>query len=423
MMNSNSNIQPDRDGDLISGAKPKLPSFPAHRGEEACAITHATPIDDPEQVHQITPALFAQYEVDGGNVTLGGCLMEDVPFLRIESEVLENPTISGSQTESLAEPDQGSNETGLISTSSQFANANRLPRRLTTIYVFDEQGQQVPPNVAHDLGLDYPEPASAAPTNVNPHEVGRWLAPLIARLQNQFEQANQRVIRCEIVWCKRATGKIVVNLDDQSASIPFSGWARQLATGRTPLPPFKCPHTQRESYRITNTESGELTVPEALKTCAVSGRRVLETELESCEATERLCLPEYLAKSEASGKRVMKSKLAECVKCGQKVSPDEVHQGRCVTCERIGARPIDSHRVKALVAEFPGLRSWKSWQFSESASCELYQGYGWLKTIFLCIDKETRTPRRVATGGKLASQLTQVPESDWAELLGQPPAH
>ena len=54
-------------------------------------VLHASPIEQPTSVHEISAQLFAAYRIENGNVRLGGCTLETRPVVRI-SRWLSNST-------------------------------------------------------------------------------------------------------------------------------------------------------------------------------------------------------------------------------------------------------------------------------------------------------------------------------------------
>ena len=399
--------------------------------DAACTIQNAVPIDQPDQVHQVTPALFACYEVDGGTVSLDGCLLEDVPFVRIEFRRMSSAGRATSSTIPATSPAKPSTAEpridGLLlsaSSSSSSSPSSGSGARAAAFdgvegwVVLDREGRVVEAHRAHAMGLDYPMSVESPPTYVNPADVKAWLFPLLERTDVELRKREYQIQGCTVVWCKRAVGRLSVEIGDESATIPFSGWARELAVGRTVPPPFRCPRTGRESYRITAAEEGQLTVPEAIKQCAASGRRVIETELETCAASGRQYLPEYLQPCEATGKLVAKQRLVRCGGCGQRVSPKAMNGDRCESCDRLGDRPATTAEVDQLWQRFPGLKKWRSWQHASSSSSELWRGYAWLKSILVRLDRETQRPSFVALANRMGKQVQEIDPSEWTEWLG-----
>lgn len=395
----------------------------------ACAVENAVPIDQPDQVHQITPALFACYEVDQGSVSLDGCLLEDVPFVRIEFRRVEANQGQDDSAQSMAtkvETESSSQQPFdrlLLAASSRDVGVTETKSPGTFNGVegwvsLNREGIVMEPHRAHALGIDYPTTAEGPPTYVNPVDVQDWLIPLLACVDQNLRDRGFLIEACSVVWCKRAIGRIRIEIGEESATIPFSGWARELGVGQTVPPPFQCSRTGRESYRITAAEDGQLTVPEAIKQCAASGFRVMETELLTCSATGRQCLPEYMGVCEATGKQVWKDQLIRCTGCGQHVSPKAMSGARCETCRQLGSQPAATSEIEKLFQRFPGLRKWKGWQHSRSDSSELWRGYAWLKSITLRLDRESSRPRSVFIANRMGKNLQEIAPRDWRDWLG-----
>ena len=258
-------------------------------------LRHWRPGGQPEYVHQLTKTLFAPYHVEGGAVSLDGCLLEEVPLLRFE-------------------PSDG------------------------VVRYCDRSGQVLAPEFAGSLGLDQLEPMPNAPQAIRPSALQGWLDSVLPQLPSEF--CSETLDEFDLVWCRWAHGKLAFKIGDQSAKLPFQGWAMHWLNGENRPPEFVCEASGRHSYQVEATDSGQITVAEAIEACAVSGQRCLESELETCSATQQRVLPKFLTSAQASGDRVLASELQECSTCGLSESSLRMKSDCCTLCQSL--EPIDS---------------------------------------------------------------------------------
>ena len=134
-------------------------------------------------------------------------------------------------------------------------------------------------------------PYAGKPPRLGQAELKPWID--LARQQLDFD-ADRRLLAATVIWCKYAAGKIRLNYGDQTAHVPFAGWAQLFAAGQIVPPSFHCDHTDSDSYRVRQTDDGTITVESSLAVCESSGATVLENQLESCAVTGRRVLPKFL---------------------------------------------------------------------------------------------------------------------------------
>lgn len=330
------------------------------------AVLHAAPRNQPVSVHEISSKLFDAYTVEDGHVRLLGCTLEFRPLLRITLR----------------------------------QSADRL------IHVFtDETGNPVSESLQEDLGLDDLATSARPPIRVTDQAVQKWRE--VGTQVSSQRDAPAGPLLVTVVWCKYAIGTLLFSIGRQSAEVSFEGWASRFASGREKPPPYQCPHCERSSYHLALTDDRQITAAEAIATCSESGRRVLQSALETCDVTGKPALPEHIRQCPVSGDRVIKSALAACDMCHEQVSPATLRRGRCTACRRMESVTKHEPRIVRLIGEYPALDRWRRWKISETATVYITVATSMLRRLLLVANKQTLEIRRIATG--------TVPFSTWHE--------
>lgn len=406
---------------------------------EKITVEFAHPLDQPDQVHQLTEKLYEPYEVENGTVSLAGCLLEDIPFVRIEQTAAD-----------------GSTEVRFV----------------------DQQGHEVSTTLQKDLGFDSIESSESPPSYIRPSDIHRWLDPLASILAAHAKSTASKITRVTLIWCKRAIGKMQIEIGNESAMLPFTEWAIQLARGTVKPPRFHCEESGKDSYHIVALDDGTLTVADAVQVCGASGNRALENQLVRCEETDTLCLPGHLVSCEATGNRIMESARTVCSRCGQKVGRSQIEKRLCVTCRALDqAIPFDAARIdptrpaveeskssnplarlfqrkskeaeaenrsdstastsdkrslilsgtdasaaaladlQQLVKDNPGLKKWKQWRIAESDTRFVFRGENWMNGIELATDKQSSEIIYVHSLNRVARLRKKLDKREWTKRL------
>ncbi|MCL4206024.1 MAG: hypothetical protein KJ000_26365 [Pirellulaceae bacterium] len=345
---------------------------------------HAAPASQPTSVHQLTPRLFDAYTVEAGRVMLGGGTLEDLPLLRA---------------------------TGLVR-SEESGEPLRLVHRFSTI-----EGQTVEPKLLASLHLDDLAPLRRPP-RLPPGDLPTWLAT--ARMHLPAAAPDERIepLVVTIVWCKYFRCKLTFEIGDARAELPFSSWAQWLIDGDASPPPFRCRHTDRESFHVVRTDDGLITVPEATAICEQTGRRVLETSLATCELTGRRVLRDLLAACPISGQQVLASELVTCAMCGQPVSPKSMAGQQCHACRALRNVRRDDPRMAIVFGSHPKLEQWSRWRLSETATVYILRGSSFFRQLLVVVDRESLDPLRLAESTFLSRRWSPIAPELWHESLG-----
>ena len=356
-----------------------------HRLRALECVVHAVPAGQPTSVHELSGRLFGAYTVQGGRVRLGGCTLDDQPLMRFTYRI-----------------------------RSHRPNGDT---RLAHVYV-SADGQRVADELLGRLQVDRLAPYPGKPPRVSAEQLQRCLeagvrhAPAVA----EGEEAEPLVVA--VVWCKYFRCKLLFEIGDARAELPFEGWAQLLVDGAIDPPPFRCAATGRVSYRVAATDDGRVSVAEAIVPCEESGRRVLVTDLETCEATGRRVAPEWLRSCPVTGARVARSAMVACNMCRQEVSPRAIAGGRCQACRNL--RPVnrDDPRMARVLGEYPKLDRWTRWRMVETHTAYILVATSLLRRLLVVLDRESLDVLQLSEGSRIGRRWPDVPAGRWPEYLG-----
>ena len=177
--------------------------------------------------------------------------------------------------------------------------------------------------------------------------------------------------------------------------MPFSGWTRLL----TP-PRIVCPYTGEPTFRVAATDDGRIAAAGRIERCAVTGRRMLVTELVTCSATGRRVAPDLVEICPVSGRRLLRSELAECQSCRQRRQSGGGRAGRVSGLPQAAARRKADPRMARVLHEHPPLDRWRNWRIAETTRVYILVAAGWMRRLLVVVDKETLELKQVATGGR-----------------------
>jgi len=314
-------------------------------------VRHAVPLDQPESVAQIVQRLFPAYEVQGGRVHLAGCSLEERLYVRMRC---------------------------------------RWNGHVLDLYT-DADGNQVEPDLIETLGLGTVRGVNGPPPGMA-GAMARFLTHHVPRLRDRFpSDADVSFCSAVALWCKHVQGKLRFTIRQESVELPFSGWARSFRA-----PPYVCPHTGQETFRIAMTDDGLIAAAEQIVSCADTGRRVLVQETAVCAATGKRVLAERVQRCPVSGDTVLPEAMVACAMCGERVAPGCVKKDRCAACREL--RPADKTdpRLARLLQAYPDLERWGAWRLAETSAVFILSASSWLNRVLVVADKQTLALRRVA---------------------------
>ncbi|MFT5522850.1 MAG: hypothetical protein ACI9G1_002623 [Pirellulaceae bacterium] len=348
---------------------------------QAGGAFHARPAEQPERVHQITDVLFPAYQIEGGSIRLSGCTLEEKPLVRLSYYRRQQPAVL----------------------RHLFLSTN---------------GQAIDECLVECLGLDSLVNYSDKPPHGVSEQVETWVSTCVAAAEKE-EPADSPwgdLAATAIIWCKYAEGKLTVSIEDQTADIAFTGFAKAIAKGVIPPPPFTCSESGDQSFQITATEDGIITTVGSIVACHQSGKKTIKSRLHECAATHKLVLPEFLVSCPASGAMILESAIISCPTCRQRVSPTSIRGAKCETCRSLKSAFVDDARLARVLGEYPRLDQWRSWQIGESTNDYVIIASGLFKKLLLVVNKEQLHVDHMATAG-LISGWSQVPEANRSEYL------
>lgn len=335
--------------------------------EDERRVLHLCPVDQPQRVTELSQAILGAFDVDNGRKHLAGCTIEDRPLLRL---------------------------------------------------TYVDNGHLVPLHFLPDnTPVDGDTVAAIHLDNVIPHKRQReW--GTIDDLAYRWIESSKRVserpgfLSSSMVWCKYATGKVTISVGEQSVSIPFEGWTAMLADKSLRPPPYKCPDTGIESYKLAVDDDGHLTAAEAISVCYDSGRRLLHSHLKTCPDTQLTAQHEFFEVCAATAEPVHHSAITECSVCQQSVRISQLYHQTCPTCRNLKPLRKVNPTIARILGEYPKLDSWKKWRFAEGKTLCVLVGSNLFQRILLVMDRENLSILRTAKGNRFSRTWTDVEQID-----------
>ncbi len=341
----------------------------------ACPALVARPMGQPDAVHEFSSQLFEAYQVEGGQTHLGGCHLEDVPFVRL--------------------------------TFSIEGNDEEVEHRF-----FTAEGEPVEASLLAELGL-----RTLRPLGDHPSVCTKAKALLMVEQARQaVAEAGDRIIGATLIGAKRAEGHVQFGIGDQCAQVAFSGWTATL----TP-PPFHCQASGLDTFHLAAIDDGRIVAAEAIAVCEESGRRVLACETVACSTTGKQVDRTLTTVCLHTGQPTLTSELVECTVCCQSASSAAMQGGVCLACRSLTPVATDEERVARLLKRYPALAKFR--RFSGSSSPDKPGGVFRLQVSstwrhWLLVAGPDDQMIAVATRGRLLGSWRQLPEADWAKRLG-----
>lgn len=387
----NFRLAPSADMRVLGVEEPKFDECPLLTTESALwvwivemlgredGILDTRPVYQPTRVHEISQKLFAAYHVQGGNMHLAGCTLEERPILRL----------------SLWTPHSDS-------------------RRLIHCYLTPE-GERLSEEQILRLGLDQLT-VRREPPRIVPEELRIWRQQAEAICLGDAGSSEVEIISTAVVWCKHADGKVAFEIGNGRGEVGFSAWAKPLVDGVDKPTPFYCPATDRSSYRLAATEDGRISVEEGIATCEATRQRVLETELDTCSATGKRVCRSLLTVCPVTRSRVQKGELLSCSMCQQQVSPTAIKEGRCQACRNLQQVSKDDPLLARILGEHPKLDRRGRWRIAETERVYIVTASALWRRLLLVIDKESLDLIRIAECNRLARRWVDAPPIDQNDL-------
>ena len=335
-------------------------------------LIHVAPANQPCSAHQIAERLFPAYSVDGGNVHLAGCTLEDRLFLRLG-----------------------------------------FCRREESIEIYvDADGHEVDGQLVEALGMTTVIGLERPPRPFEP-EIERLMAAGSRAAARRFPpDSPPGLVATAALWCKFAQGKLRFAVGQDTADLPFAGWSRTLRP-----PPFVCPYTSVSTFHLAATDDGRIVPAEQIEICAETKRRVLSGDLVTCSVTGRRAVRDVIATCPISGKEVLRNEMVECSVCGQRISPAAIRRNQCTACRKLQPVSKADPRMARLLDEHPLLDRWQNWRISETAAVYVLTAAGWFKRLLVVVDKESLELKLLATGNRIFSAWHVVEPSQYDYVL------
>jgi len=377
----------------------RLLSWLRERMIAAGNLSYAIPAGQPQSVHEISGKLFSAYTIEGGNVRLAGCHLEDRLVVRLQYRLTGVQTSEVNQPiELFVGPDGKPITPALIETLGlvELASNPGLPR------VNDRQL----------IGL----------VNLARHSSADGVRRLLTMVATQQQLGAEKtsaddseravLVALDLISCKFAEGKLCFSIGEHTLEAPFSGWAGQLAAL-----PCICPETGRSTHHLALTDDGRVAAAEEIETCAASGRRMLRSELFRCAETGRWLSPEFIETCPISGKSVSSDTMAECPVCGQCVARSNMSEGICSACRELKPVGRDDQRLRRVLKAHPGLARWRHWQLAETNSVYVIAALGLVRRLLIVVGKNQLEPRRVAQANRWQTAWRPLEPARYPDFL------
>ncbi len=273
--------------------------------------------------------IYSLFQVDNGSIKLSGCSIEPKPVLKLKLK---------SHSEA------------------------------SEIIYFTNDGE-INHDFANSLRLDEFEEIADEPTWLKAPSKRAELDQLLELAQTKLAEDFQRVFQATVFWCKHVDGKLTIEIGEQSGFIKFSYWAQRIVDGLDSCPPYLCEYSGKSSYQIVSDDLGNITVPQALKTCEITQKKIVESQIAACSVSGRQVAITELWTCPASGKKLLETFAKKCSKCDQSVSPEAIERGFCIVCRSLNSADPGNPTIGRILENFPVTQSGVGWK--ESA-CQSY---------------------------------------------------
>ena len=356
-------------------------SWLVKRLHAAGQAVHVRPHDQPTAVNDVASRLFAAYQVEGGQIHLGGCQLTDQAFLRLSFAASEGD-------------------------------------RPCVRHVFvSHDGTTVSDESAHALGLLEVEPIGKFPPRIDDVALEALIAAgrRIAAKSSSSRDPSATIVEplaIAVVWVKHVGGKLQFTVGETTVEAPFSGWARTVEA-----PPYVGEHSGASSFHLAATDDGRIDGYDQIASCEHSGRRVLVAELVACFVTGKRVLEEFTEMCPVSGKHALIEQFDSCSVCRQRVCKVVLDGEICSACRELSKVKKDDPRLVWILGEHPGLESWSRWRLAETAEVYIAQGERLTKRILVVIDKETLAVRHLALRGRFSTSWVPPSGDERPDIL------
>ena len=337
-------------------------------------FVHTRPRQQPEGVHELSGRLFPAYTIEQGSVHLGGCTLEDRPFLRLSFRLLSG--------------------------------------ELEHVYT-DGEGKRLAADWIDALHLADVMPYPDRPPKLAPHQEDAILAEAHHATDDDEHLRSADLLVLAVVWCKYAQGKLCFTIGDHESELAFAGWATTLQP-----PEFVCPETRAASFHLAATDDGHITDVGQIQICAESGRRVLAHDLVECQVTGQHVLAEFIEMCPVLGHAVLRTEIVACAVCRQRVCRSAVTAEACQACRSLARVSKDDARLARVLGEYPTLDRWRFWKLSETETAYIAVASSLFQRHLFVIDKHTLVPLYVAAGHRFSSAFSELNATQREELLG-----
>ena len=332
-------------------------------------VIHEVPELQPVAAHQVAQRLYPAYDVrGGGTVQLAGCRLDDRLFLRCVC--------------SLANKDETEARELFLSTDGEILSK-------TTV---------------ENLRLTIRNPLEGKPTFDYTSTLASMRQAAQEKMSQFWDVAPEEVVLSEVslIWSKWASGKLRFTIGQSQEEMPFSGWTVSLAA-----PAFVCPHSGKTTFRIDATDDGKIAAAGAIAPCAISKKRVLESELFTSVLSGQRATEEFVTACPVTDETLLQRELVACKDCHRRVSPAAMEKRRCLDCRSFAKISAKNEVFLSLCKKYPALSNFKSLALRISLR-DILLKTGLFKKMLFVFQKTTLELRFAGTKGFLGNGFTPV---------------
>ena len=371
----------------------ELPASLETAAAQKPSISAKIPRQPAPSIAELSAKLYAAYRVDGGSVRLAGCELQPRPILHrilhaTSDSAGDKTPISAAIVEIKSSP------------NSDVHSGQQIEQFVTLL------GQPLDAATVADLGLNDLLKLDKPP-RFSSDEVR-----LVAELLQSSSDSEGATDAAEIIWCRFASGKLRFTIDDQFVDVPFADWLARLVP-----PPLACPHSGRSTFHVAAIDDGRIVAAEAIATCEITNQRMLQNDLVTCNVTGKKVAAELTEVCPATGQPVLRSEMVECPTCRNRVSPQAIARDRCRICREPPTLIKTDSRIAPIFATHPGLNRWHHWKMAAGPQTYMLEACSLWRQLLIVLDRQTLKPLRVAGRSRLQRLWTDLPQSEWPEVL------
>lgn len=286
-------------------------------------------------ISDLTALIFAQYQVNGGSIRLGGLQTETRPVY-----VALTPGIHGHEIQfvldaygvSLSAMDRGRLEIDDLIT--QFITHPDQP-----LGPVDEQDRPIPLSLQRTMGQAV---SALAQFQRSGGEATLSPATLVLIIPYVF-------VSGKLSFSFQDAG----GLEDKSVTQKFAAWAIALQRNPSLCSPYHCPLTGDCGRHLSTDDHGDIGLVDSMQVCSASGLKLLRFKLDRCANSGQWFCRSFLTASAVSDLWIESTKLSRCSRCWMPVERSGLdgrwRLGHCTQCRWLIANSAPTSDAVALL--------------------------------------------------------------------------